>query len=431
MATYKTALLSMMVMSVGCTSLAAKTVETPMSTDARRVAHGNNCFALELYGKLQEQPGNLFFSPYSISTALAMTYAGASGRTQEQMAQALCFPTATTVAQSPSAEGGSAPLPVPEPLSQEAFARAFGTIVRSLNERGGRGKYELRVANALWGQKEYKFLAPFIKVVEDHYRGRLERVDFVQAAEKARQTINGWVEKQTNGKIKDLLGPGVLDRMTRLVLTNAVYFKGDWASQFRKDRTEDGPFTLLDGGKVQVPLMNQQATFGYGETDTLQALEMPYAGGELSMVILLPKQRGGLGAVEKTLTEENVSKWLSGLRKQEVIITIPRFKMTHKLNMGAVLQSMGMTDAFSGQADFSGMTGRQDLFLSAVVHQAYVDVNEEGTEAAAATGAVMSLVSMAPARIPEFRADHPFLFLIRDLPTGSLLFLGRVMNPQS
>jgi serpin B len=422
MTTNKIALLAVVVMSIGCNSFAGKPAETSLSNDAKLVACGNNCFALQLYQKLQGQPGNLFFSPYSISTALAMTYAGANGPTQAQMAEVLCLPTLKDVLQKlPAARA---------PMSREEFAKAFGEIIKSLNERGGRGTYELRVANALWGQEDYEFLAPFAKLVKDQYGGHLARVNFVTAAEKARRTINTWVEKQTNGKIKDLLGPGVLDSMTRLVLTNAVYFKGNWANQFKKDQTEDGPFTLLDGGKVRVPMMNQKSRFGYAETDTLQVLEMPYVGGELSMVVLLPKEPAGIGELEKTLTQDSVSKWLSGVHRQEVIVTIPRFKMTHKFDMGAVLRSMGMTEAFSSQADFSGMTGHRDLFISAVIHQAYVDVNEEGTEAAAATGVTMRLTSMAPGKVPVFHADHPFIFLIRDIPSGSILFLGRVVNPQ-
>jgi serpin B len=434
MTPYKIILLLAGVMSMGCDSFAAKPPETSLSENTRLTARGNDCFALQLYQKLQGEKGNLFFSPYSISTALAMTYGGARGPTQEQMAQALCFPTSKDVAQPPSAGKGSPPRAgVPQtrgPLSPEDFARAFSEIIKDLNARGGKGTYELRVANALWGQQDFEFLPSFARLVEDQYGGHLERVNFVQAAEKARRTINAWVEEQTNGKIKDLIGPGLLDNMTRLVLTNAIYFKGTWANQFQKEGTQDEPFTLLDGGKVQVPMMNQQARFGYGEVDSLQVLEMPYVGQELSMVVLLPKEPDGIGELEKALTAENVSKWLSGVRRQEVIVAVPKFKMTHKFSLGAVLQAMGMTEAFSKQADFSGMTGRRDLFISAVVHQAYVDVNEEGTEAAAATGVTMKLTAIAPGKVPVFRADHPFLFLIRDIRSGSILFLGRMMNPK-
>lgn len=415
-------LLTVVAVCGGCRSFAAKPAQTNLSDEAKLVAGGNNDFALQLYGQLRNEKGNLFFSPYSISTALAMTYAGAKGRTQEQMAQVLCFPTSQEVMQK-LAESR-------EPLTPESFARAFGAIVRDLNQRGGRGSYELRVANALWGQQDYQFLASFTKRVESEYGGHLDRVNFVSAAETARQTINAWVEKQTNDKIKNLIAPDVLDNLTRLVLTNAVYFKGNWAAQFKKDRTTDEPFALLDGGKVQVPMMTQEARFGYAETDTLQILEMPYVGEDLSMVVLLPKETAGIGALEKTLTGENLSKWLAAVRQQEVNVALPKFKTTQRLDLKAVLQTLGMTDAFSLKADFSGMTGQPDLLISAVIHQAYVDVNEEGTEAAAATAVVMSLKSAVPDRVPVFRADRPFLFLIRDARSGSILFLGRMMNPK-
>jgi serpin B len=376
--------------------------------DASPVAEGDNQFALQLYQALRGNEGNLFFSPYSISTALAMTYAGARGDTQQQMAQVLHLPS----------------------MTQEQLAQAFGEIIKDLNKRGGGGKYELRVANALWGQQGYKFLPAFTELVEKQYGGMLRTVDFVTAAEQARQTINAWVDRQTNGKIKDLIGPGVLNAMTRLVLTNAIYFKGNWASQFEKDRTRDQPFTLVDGKQVQVPMMNQQARFGYAETDALQALEIPYVGDELSMVVLLPRKTDGIKELQEQLTGENLSKWLGQIGKREVIVWMPKFKMTDKFDLSKTLQSMGMTDAFTQRADFSGMAGNRDLLISAVIHQAYVDINEEGTEAAAATGVTVSLTSVGPQTTPVFRADHPFLFLIRDKPSGSILFLGRAMNPQ-
>jgi serpin B len=422
MAVYRTTLAGVLIMSMTGCSYAGPPAGSNLPPEALLVAKGNNGFAVQLYQKLQSEPGNLFFSPYSISTALAMTYAGAEGPTQKQMAQVLCFPT--------SAEAVEKLSPGAPPMAPEQFAQAFGRIVKDLNARGGRGKYELRVADALWGQKGFEFLPGFVKLVEKEYDGKLQTLDFVAATEKARRTINTWVEKQTNGKIKDLLSPGVLNAMTRLVLTNAIYFKGNWASQFQKDQTRDEPFTLLDGNQVPVPLMNQKARFGYAEADTLQALEIPYAGHGLSMVVLLPKEAAGIGALERSLTAENLAKWLGAIHEREVIVSLPKFKMTSKVSLKNVLQSMGMAAAFSDDANFSGMTGRRDLFLSAVIHQAYVDVNEEGTEAAAATGAVMTLTSMRPDRTPVFRADHPFLFLIRDSQSGSILFLGRTMNPK-
>ena len=422
MTAYRPILTAVLMMSLAGGGFTNEPMKADTNEDVKGVAWGNNCFAIGLYQKLGADEGNLFFSPYSISTALAMTYAGAKGETREQMAQALCFPTSPDILKKLR--------PARESMTQEEFARAFGLIVKDLNARGGQDKYELRVANALWGQEDYKFLPDFVRLVEEQYGGALREVDFVRATERARQTINAWVEKQTNDKIKDLISPGVLDAMTRLVLTNAIYFKGNWATQFKEDRTREAPFTLLDGGKVQAPMMNQKEQFGYMETDGLQGLEMPYVGEELSMVILLPRETAGIGDLEKELTAEKVAEWLGTIHKRDVIVSVPKFKMTSKFNLGKVLRAMGMTAAFSENADFSGMTGSGDLFISAVVHQAYVDVNEEGTEAAAATGVVMRLTSAAPERIPVFRADHPFIFLIRDKVSGSILFLGRVMNPQ-
>lgn len=381
------------------------------------IVEGNNTFALELYAKLQSQGGNLFVSPYSISTALAMTHAGARGRTASQMAEVLHFPV--VAASSPA------------PMDQQQFASAYGRIIKDLNERGGKGTYTLNVANALWGQKGFGFLKEFLELVRTNYGGQLSEVDFMKAAEPARKTINAWVEKQTKGKIKDLIPAGVLDSMTRLVLTNAIYFKGNWARQFKKDQTRDAPFTLADGQKIETPMMNQTAEFGYTETQDLQCLELPYVGKELSMVILLPREPNGLASLEKSVTAENLSQWLGRLFTREVVVSVPKFKATTQFSLGSVLRSMGMADAFSGEADFSGMDGKKDLCISAVIHKAYVDVNEEGTEAAAATGVVMRLTSIGPSEKPVFRADHPFLFLIRDNKSGGILFIGRVMNPKA
>jgi serine protease inhibitor len=412
-----------MVAACGCAAEKASNGATAKeqaggSGASERVVQGSNSFALDLYAKLRARRGNLFLSPYSISTALAMTYAGARGQTASQMAEVLHFPTRS---------GAKAELP---PMDREQFASSFGRIIKDLNVRGRKGRYTLSVANALWAQKGYVFLDEFLKSVRTNYEGRLSEVDFVAATEKARKTINIWVEKQTNAKIEDLIPPGVLDRMTRLVLTNAIYFKGDWARQFKTDQTKDAPFTLADGSKIQTPMMNQQAEFGYMETDSFQGLELPYVNDELSMIILLPKAADGLGELEKSLTAENLSQWLSRLFRREVIVSIPKFKATSQFSLASVLSSMGIKDAFTSAADFSGMDGKRDLFISAVVHKAYVDVNEQGTEAAAATGVTMRLTSVGPSRIPVFRADHPFLFLIRDNHSGSILFLGRLTNPK-
>ncbi|MCJ7778611.1 MAG: serpin family protein [Sedimentisphaerales bacterium] len=388
---------------------AAEKISEDQKTAQQAVVKGNNEFALELYAKLRTQEGNLFFSPYSISTALAMAYAGARGETESQMAKALHFST------TPSTAGG--------------FASEFGAIVKDLNVRGAKGGYELNVANALWGQRGYGFLAEFLEPIKNNYGGELNEVDFINASETARQTINSWVEKQTRNKIKDLIQQGMLNSMTRLVLTNAIYFKGNWARQFEKDKTKESPFTLISGKEFNVPMMNQTAEFNYMEADDFQGLELPYVNDELSMIILLPRKVDGLSSLEEKLVLEKFSGWLSELGKRKVIVSIPKFKMTSQFGLADVLRSMGMTDAFSVKADFSGMNGKRDIFISAVIHKAYVDVYEEGTEAAAATAVIMKTTSVMPGQIPVFRADHPFLFLIRDNKSGSILFIGRAMNP--
>ncbi len=387
------------------------------------IVQGNNNFAIRLYQKLRKakQNENLFFSPYSISTALAMTYAGARGKTETQMAEVLGFPTSLPEQAHIPAKSG----PV---LNDTEFHSAFGAIIKDLNQRGEKGAYELVIANALWGQTGYGFLEEFLSSVKTNYGGHLNEVDFSAAAEAARKTINTWVEEKTKDKIKELIKKGVLDRLTRLVLTNAIYFKGNWASKFKGENTKDAPFTLPSGKKVDVPMMNQKADFGYMETDTFQALELSYVDDELSMIIFLPGQNHSLANLEQSLTIDNLSKWLAEVRKREVTVFIPKFKMTSQFGLADVLKSMGMTDAFSTRADFSGMTGKKDFYISAVIHKAYVDVNEEGTEAAAATAVVMKTTAVM--RPLVFRADRPFLFLIRDNVTGSILFIGRVTNPK-
>ena len=383
-------------------------VKAAIDPNQQTIVAGNNKFALELYGKLENQQGNLFLSPYSISTALAMTSAGAIGQTEKQMAETLCF----------------------APMKNEQFHKSFGEIIKQLNASGKKGGYELAVANSLWGQNGYKFLPDFLTIVRENYGGDLEQVDFAAQTEAARKKINAWVESKTKDKIKELIKAGTLDSMTRLVLTNAIYFKGKWESQFKPEQTQDAPFTLLGGQNVNAPMMHQTGKFGYMETDILQALEMPYVNNDLSMVVLLPKKADGVKDLEKELVSDNLADWLARIHKREVQVFFPRFKMTSEFELAKVLGAMGMPDAFSGKADFSGMTGNRDLFISAVIHKAYVEVNEEGTEAAAATGVTMKLTSI-PTPSPVFRADHPFIFLIRDNQTGSILFLGRVANPAS
>jgi len=383
---------------------------TAQAEDAAKVAEGCNRFAFDLYARLKGAEGNLFLSPYSISTALAMTSAGARGRTADQMVDVLRFPKDLCA----------------HPASLHA---ACAGLQNDLNAAGAKGAFDLVVANRLWGQKGYEFLPDFLALVEKNYGAGLEQVDFVADTEGSRKTINAWVERETRDKIKDLLKPGVLDAMTRLVLTNAIYFKGKWASEFDKKLTRDEDFFVTPEKKVTAPLMRQTAEFGYFDGGEMHALELAYQGDRLAMVVLLPKSKDGIEGLEAALTPNMLEGTCAGLRRREVRVALPRFKTTAEFSLKDPLVAMGMADAFDpAKADFSGMSGKKDLFISAVVHKAFVDVNEEGTEAAAATAVVARMTAVAEPP-PVFRADHPFLFLIRDTKTGAILFFGRILDP--
>ena len=378
------------------------------SNDLQELARSTNRFALDLYGRVRSDAGNLFFSPSSIATALAMTYAGARGNTAKQMATVLYLPS-----------------------DQAQVDVAFAQLQTQLSAIQTQGYVELNLANGLWAQQNYPFLATYLDRVNKSYRAEVRQVDFKSAYETVRQDINAWVKAQTRDKITDLLKPGLLDALTRLVLVNAIYFKGNWANRFEESATRKAEFAVDAESTVSVPMMAQQETFGYTENDILQALELSYEGGALSMIVLLPKQPQGLAELENALSAENLAQWLDVLHPQEVEVYLPRFTMTAQFNLSAILGDMGMADAFSpGVADFSAMDGSRDLSVSSVVHKAFIDVNEAGTEAAAATGAVISLTSM-PAPPVVFRADHPFVLLIREKQAGAVLFIGRVIDPQS
>ena len=375
--------------------------------DLKAAVGGNTRFALELYQKLRDREGNLFLSPYSISTALAMTYAGARENTARQMAAALHFSQDT-----------------------KQLHAAFADLAARLNAVQGKGKVKLHIANSLWPQKGYPILNEYRTLIKKYYGIEITPVDYKIARETARRMINAWVEKKTEGRIRNMIPPGVLDALTSLVLVNAIYFKGNWASQFNKTATQDESFHLSPNESVKVPMMKQERTFRYAEHENLQILELPYTGNDLSMVLLLPKGIDGIPDLEKALTSVNLEKWLNRLHDTKVSVLLPRFKMTSQFRLGETLKSMGMTDALNpNKADFSGMDGNRNwLYIGAVLHKAFVEVNEEGTEAAAATAVAMKRVAMPPPP-PTFRADHPFLFMIRDNGTGSILFMGRVADP--
>ena len=371
------------------------------------VIEGNNRFALELYGKLSQSEENIFFSPFSISTAMAMTYAGAGGSTAEQMENALHF----------------------GPNGEHLHA-SFSNLMRNLYPDRAKGVYELSIANALWGQKGFSFRRQFIDITKRYYDAGFKETDFRKKAEHSRKTINRWVENNTKGRIKDLLPQGSVDELTRLILTNAVYFKGRWEARFDERMTSSAQFELTTKEQKEVLMMRQSEYFNYFADEIIQVLEMPYKGQRLSMVVLLPAERTGIKSLEEGLNNDNLTKWLAALKRREVDVYIPRFTMSSEFVLNKALMSLGLTDAFKrDRADFSGMSDdEEELYISVVVHKAFVDVNEEGTEAAAATGVVMKLTSAGQPN-PVFRADHPFIFFIRDIPTGSILFMGRVMDP--
>jgi serpin B len=377
--------------------------------DLSRLAAGNTRFALQLYRALRGQERNLFFSPYSISVALAMTYAGGRGETEQQMAETLHF------------------------VEQSRLHPAFNGLQleldsRAKDPRSDEARFLLRVANAIWGQKGFAFLPEFLDVLAQHYGSGLRLVDFRQAPEEARVIINEWVSEQTEGKIEDLLPPNAVDALTRLVLTNAIYFNASWLHPFEEELTKDSPFHLLDDTQINVPTMEQSESFGYAHGEGYQAVELPYAGMKLSMVILLP-EAGRFQAFASSLDAERLGQILDEVQPRQVHLTLPRFAYDSEFSLSETLPQMGMVIPFTGDADFSGMTGDRDLFIDDVIHKAFVAVDEAGTEAAAATAVVMKLTA-APAKPVVVTVDRPFVFCIRDIPTGTILFLGQVVNPQ-
>uniref|UniRef100_A0A3P8SDK2 Serpin B6 n=1 Tax=Amphiprion percula TaxID=161767 RepID=A0A3P8SDK2_AMPPE len=462
-----------------------------MASEGNPVPEAITKFCLSLLQKLSEDDSsaNLFLSPFSISTALAMVMLGTAGETATQMSKVLCF-----TEQSDQAGGQQTQLSPMQQLHEERQERMqmqpqvqtqqssrlppyllkilkdktddanktdedanktddvssndfqpqcelnkpvdvhadFGKLLSELNKNDA--PYALSLANRLYGEKSYQFIEEFLADIKKEYKAELESVDFKSSAEEVRVNINEWVEKQTQGKIKDLLGKNAVDGLTRLVLVNAIYFKGNWNQKFNEKDTADAAFKINKNDTKEVKMMRLTSTFPVAVIPELNSrvLEMPYKGKDLSMLILLPDQieddSTGLEKLESKLTYEKFVEWTSPVMKNEieVQVSLPRFKLEEKYDMKDVLVSMGMVDAFdTAKSDFSGMSSANDLVLSKVVHKAFVDVNEEGTEAAAATGGVVSTLSL-----PEmFTADHPFLFFIRHNPSSTILFAGKFCSP--
>jgi serpin B len=378
----------------------------PAAPDPAAIARANNAFAADLYGQLKAGDGNLCFSPYSISLAFSMAWCGTAGGTAQQLGRALHL------------EG---------PASEAAAGQ--GALQSLLNGIQAGGDVQLAIANSLWPEQSYPFRPDYLASVREHFQVSVTPCDFQGQSDTERHRINRWVEDHTRGKIKDLLPEGSVTPMTRMVLANAVYFKGDWERQFQPSATTTQSFFLASGAKVRTPLMTQKASFRYAEPPGLQVLSLPYAGRELSMVVLLPGTNGAVAGLERELTAGQLEVWTRELRTAEVTVHLPRFKVQSSFSLNGTMATLGVKDAFvPGRADFSGMTERNDLFISDAVHKAFIEVNEEGTEAAAATALGLRATSMQP-RPVVFRADHPFLYLIRHDATGAILFFGRVMDP--
>ncbi|MBI5725478.1 MAG: serpin family protein [Planctomycetes bacterium] len=379
------------------------------------VTDANTAFGLSLYGKLAEkEKGNIFFSPASIHVAVSMAFAGARGATAQQMAKVMGL----------------------DGKPEEIFP-AFQELLKAFNSAGkdheGKPVYQLSMVNRLWGKNGYPFKEDYLELAKKDFLSDIIGLNFSDEP-AARKTINDWVAEQTKDKIKNLIPPGVIDNMTRLIITNAVYFKANWAEKFNKEVTKDGDFFAQPEKPVKVRMMRQEHRFGYAETDDLQVLEMPYKNHELSMAILLPKKADGLAAMEKSLSADSVKKLMEQAKPAQVDVTLPKFKFESSFSLGDMLKAMGMTAAFGPSvADFTGIADvkNEPLYISAVLHKAFVAVDEEGTEAAAATAVLMAAgcAPMQPEKPKVFKADHPFVFMIRHAATGEILFMGRIADP--
>ena len=402
-------------------SISAARAEPPEDDRAKAVA-GTSRFTLDLYQAIRERDGNVFCSPLNIAAALEMAAVGARGETADQIHRTLGL----------------------DPLGERA-PDAVGALLDSLRtfseppapaERPANGADDDRQAaglwtvNALWIDEREQPLGDFTAALERSFQAKPHVVDFAHSSETARATINRWVEDQTRDRIKNLLGPDLIGPDTAVVLTSAIYFKGFWVHPFAKEQTRDDQFHPTKNAAVPVKMMNQTATLPYFENDSFQAVSLPYKGGALSMLVLLPKAPDGLADLEASLTVETLAAATSKMRRRRVKLSLPRFASTVEFNLGDVLSDLGMPLAFqAGRADFSGITGSPDFSISAVVHKAFIEVEEKGTEAAAATGVVMTRSALIPGDEVVFRADRPFLHLIRDSKTGAILFIGRLSQP--
>ena len=404
------------VMRVSGSSMTRDTAPAASGSDVAALVAGNSAFAFDLYRVLNHSDENLFFSPHNISLALAMAYSGARGETEQQMADTLSFD-------------------LPQDRLHPAF-NALDLMLEPGEMNGDSESFRLSVANSVWGQEDYGFLPEFLDGLALNYGEEVRPVDFRRDPEDARGRINDWVSEETEERIKDLIPQGAIDDLTRLVLANAIYFKAAWGNPFDDQYTKDRPFHLLDGTEREVPMMRQQSRLRYADGDGFQAVELPYEGGQVAMTILVPDS-GGFLEFQDSLDGPKFHRIVDSLDSKQVILSMPRFEMESSFSLTDTLQAMGMTDAFDDEsADFSGMDGRLCrmrgdicLLISDVLHKAFVSVDEEGTEAAAATAVIIGVTSAEPSEPVELIIDRPFLFVIRHQETGAVLFVGRVLRP--
>jgi serpin B len=388
--------------------LARDTAPAVSDAELAQLVEGNSAFAADLYRQVRTTDGNLFMSPLSISTALGMTYAGANGATATQMASALHFT-----------------------LPPDRLHAALNKLDLELASRGqhatsGTIPFRLRTASSMWGQEGVTFQAPFLDTLAVNYGVGVHVLDFAADPEGSRETINTWVEDHTNHKIKDLLPQGSIDDLTRLVLTNAIYFSAAWNEPFEAAQTADRPFHLATGNEVAVPTLHQVHELGYVAGDGFAAAEIPYDGEKLSMVVVVPS--GDLATFESSLTGATLAAITANLREYSVDLSLPKFKFEAPLGLKDTLQALGMVDAFTDRADLSGIDGTRNLAISDVLHKGFVAIDEKGTEAAAATAVIIGDTSVP--ELATLAVDRPFLFFIRDIPTGAILFIGRVVDPR-
>ena len=373
-------------------------------SDAKAV-YAVNSLASSLYGKISSGGDNFCFSPYSISSAFAMLYAGAAGETAAEMKTVFNY--------------------------GEGIHASNRVLMKRLNSTPAETG-ELSVANSIWPLKKYRFLKSYTSLLKRDYKTEVTPLDYKLSPEPSRKTINKWVEDKTRERIKDILPETSITPDTRLVLVNAIYFKSKWSSAFDERMTQEADFTTLSGDTVKVKMMEKTASFAYAEIVGAQALELQYRGGLYSMLILLPEKNAGLSMLERRINEKFIKDLSARLTNHKVNVFLPKFKVESSFDIGKTIGELGLKRAFTAKADFSKMNGKRDLFVSSAVHKAFIEVDEHGTEAAAATAVTVMRTTAMPhetEKVILFRADHPFVFVIRDNASGAILFMGRVTKP--